>query len=262
MLLPLSVNRAAVQTPTAKAAVQASTPKTGRTCSSPGLFVSDALDGWMLPESERHNGLLVKRPFNGQWEGLHAEIEEALERFGPSYSMKIDVMNGSPRLLSKRLPASIQALLDAAALPTALSAQIHSDACNIGQVIGTMCPFAPSLELRLEVFGENSCARWHQDHYAGRAIVSYTGEVGTEYTSDANVDFWELEHCGNNKCIIRDTGEVRAVDTGDILFIKGKKYPTGAKGLVHKSPEKRYHSDGHIVHRLLLKIDVPPPAPW
>ena len=27
-------------------------------------------------------------------------------------------------------------------------------------------------------------------------IVSYTGSVGTEYTSDANVDFWQLRHGG------------------------------------------------------------------
>ena len=41
-----------------------------------------------------------------------------------------------------------------------------------------MCPFARELEFKLEVFGENSCSRWHQDKYAGRAIVSYTGHVG------------------------------------------------------------------------------------
>ena len=46
------------------------------------------------------------------------------------------------------------------------------------QVVGAMCPFARELEFKLEVFGENSCSRWHQDKYAGRAIVSYTGHVG------------------------------------------------------------------------------------
>ena len=29
--------------------------------------------------------------------------------------------------------------------------------------------------------------------------------------------------------------------------MKGLGYPTGAKGLVHKSPDKKYHADGGIV---------------
>ena len=40
------------------------------------------------------------------------------------------------------------------------------------------------------------------------AIVSYTGSVGTEYTSDANVDFWQLRHGGDNQSIIRDAEKV------------------------------------------------------
>ena len=91
-------------------------------------------------------------------------------------------------------------------------------------------------------------------------IVSYTGLVGTEYTDDDNVDFFELENCGNNECVIRDASKIRAVDTGDIFLMKGTRYPTAALGLpvglVHKSPEKRYHPDGRVINRLLLKIDV------
>ena len=58
-----------------------------------------------------------------------------------------------------------------------------------------------------------------------QAIVSYTGRIGTEYTSDANVDFWELEHCGNNECVICDASKVHSVDVGDFLLIKGTDYP-------------------------------------
>eukprot|EP00966_Prymnesium_polylepis_P296311 6845177-Prymnesium_polylepis.1 len=97
-----------------------------------------------------------------------------------------------------------------------------------------MLPSVPVLEVKLEIFGENSCSKWHQDHYVGRAIVSYTGEEGTQHTSDANVDWWELENCGNNRCVIRDPKHVHSVGIGDILFMKGTKYPEGANGLVHK----------------------------
>ena len=34
----------------------------------------------------------------------------------------------------------------------------------------------------------------------------------------------------------------------------------GAKGLVHKSPPVRYHEDGLVVNRLVLKVDVPGPG--
>ena len=58
--------------------------------------------------------------------------------------------------------------------------------------------------------------------------------------------------------IIHDAGEICAAEVGDVLFMKGLRYPgAGAKGLTHKSPEKRYHADGRVVNRLVLKVDVP-----
>ena len=119
-----------------------------------------------------------------------------------------------------------------------------------------MIPEARQFELKLEVFGENLCSRWHEDHFVGRAITSYTGTVGTEWARDSNVNHWELRHCGNNDCIILDKDAVETIGVGDILFIKGTKFPRGATGLVHKSPQKRYHEDGRILNRLVLKVDV------
>merc|ERR1712054_710266 len=108
----------------------------------------------------------------------------------------------------------------------------------IGPVVAAMLPAAPVLELKLAIFGENSCSRWHQDNYIGRAIVSYTGRSGTDYTRDSNVDFWELHNCGNNDCVIRDANQCFAVGLGDIMLIKGTKYPSYLNsgqggGLVH-----------------------------
>ena len=94
------------------------------------------------------------------------------------------------------------------------------------------------------------------DKFVGRAIVSYTGTEGTEFAGDSNVNLWELENGGSNDRIIRNVDEVESVGVGDILFIKGSEFPHGEAGLVHKSPEKRYHEDGRVVNRLLLKVDV------
>lgn len=93
------------------------------------------------------------------------------------------------------------------------------------------------------------------DNFVGRCIVSYTGAIGTEFTDDSNVDFWELRNCGNNDCIIRDKDQIESVEVGDVLYIKGSAVK-GARPLVHKSPKPRYHEDGRVLNRLVLKVDV------
>jgi len=70
------------------------------------------------------------------------------------------------------------------------------------------------------------------------------------------VDIWELEHCGNNDCILRDPNAVEHVAVGDLLLIKGKRFPQVSNPLVHKSPEKRYNDRGNVVNRLVLKVDA------
>jgi hypothetical protein len=228
----------------------------------PTLFITDNLDGWLQPEGNMYTGLLVKRPFTGLWDCIQGDIDEARPNFGSHLSnLTIEKrvrmrMNESQELLSVRLSTCADEILSAASLPDALSKQIHADTCAIGKHVGSLCPSAPELEVKLEIIGENPCQRWHQDNYVGRAIVTYTGHTGTDYTRDSNVDFWELNNCGNSDCIIREKSEIEAVEVGDILFMKGTRYPCGAKGLVHKSPEKRYHQDGRVLNRLILKIDV------
>ena len=146
-----------------------------------------------------------------------------------------------------------------AGFPPPLAAQLVADALLMGRAWHAICPAADAFDLKLEIFGENTCSRWHQDHFVGRAICTYTGHSGTAYTRDANVDFWELVHCGSNECVIRDPNLVETVGVGDLLLIKGTQFAGaygGANALVHKSPEKRYDASGKIEHRLVLKLDV------
>merc|ERR1719401_2425523 len=123
--------------------------------------------------------------------------------------------------------------------------------------LARICPAADKLIVKLEIMGESCCGRWHQDAYVGRAIVSYNSG-GTVYVHHDNVNFRELHNRASNEHIIRDQSQVFSADVMDVLFIKGKLFPNGATGLVHKSPEKRYHADGSIMNRLCLKIDIPP----
>jgi len=227
------------------------------------LFVANSVEGWKHPEGLNHNGLLVKRP--RQWDTHQAWVDRAAAGrfFGENESIGAEpVRNGSREELEARLRLTVSEILSKTqaggeSLPAPLAEQIGRDVCSIGTAVGELCPSSPFLEVRLEIMGENTCARWHQDNYVGRAIVSYTGATGTDYTPDSNVNIWEMENCGNNDHIIHNQAEVRSVDVGDILFIKGKGYPEGAKAMIHKSAEKHYGRDGRLVHRLVLKVDVP-----
>ena len=131
------------------------------------LFVAGALKDWLDPQSAQYSGLLVKRPFCAR-DDLRLEIDKALLRFGRGAQIAMEVKNGDPEELSNRLQASIALFLTEAGLPAGLSKQIHTDACSLGNLMGSMCPFADVIEVKLEVHGENVCSRWHQDWYAGR----------------------------------------------------------------------------------------------
>ncbi len=216
------------------------------------VFESDSLEGWCDPASEDYDGLLVKRQRSGEWDGFARDVDEAIERFGDGNALVVQVAASSERQFS----LAVEKLLATAALPQPLNDQILRDACALGRTWRKLCPAIDQFDVKLEIFGENTCARWHRDYFVGRAIVSYTGPLGTEYTGKANVNFDELLHCGKCEHCIHDAKATQHVAVGDILLIKGTKYPAVANALVHKSPEKRYDADGKIISRLVLKVDV------
>lgn len=214
------------------------------------LFKADDPSGWNTPESLPFDGFLVKRPFLSKWDALQPDIDDAHARFGKA--LGVDASCESP----EHFAFAVDELLSAAALPAELSIQIREDACALGRAWTAICPEIPQASVKLEIFGENTCSRWHCDRFVGRGIVSYTGEVGTAFTKKSNVDLWELKNCGNNDCVIRDPAQIEHVAVGDLLLIKGTKYPQCSNALVHKSPEKRYDAQGNVVNRLVLKVDV------
>ena len=107
------------------------------------LFVTDAPEDWLHPQSAEHNGLLVKRPFSGAFDEHHPEVDSAMWRFHKSearlgYGVMRAVKNGNPAELATGLHASIGDLLAEAKLPEPLSRQIYTDACSLGKVVGSM----------------------------------------------------------------------------------------------------------------------------
>mmetsp|Transcript_7980 Transcript_7980/g.17308 ORF Transcript_7980/g.17308 Transcript_7980/m.17308 type:complete len:315 (+) Transcript_7980:97-1041(+) len=234
-------------------------------CTGATLACASVKD-WLQPQCEHYSGLYVPR--HRIWDDIqhHVDFLAISGTLNPEGALEEVVNLASTRRaeqglaieLSERAQRLVRQLM-ASGMPTAVLQKIKEDIEEIGPVLVRMCPNAEQLVMKLEVMGENVCRRWHQDHYVGRAIVSYNG-CGTVHTHNDNVDFWELENCGNNDHIIRDKSQVFSVDIMDILFIKGKLFPSTVKGLVHKSPEKRYHANGAIMNRLCLKVDIPAPV--
>mmetsp|Transcript_87661 Transcript_87661/g.253166 ORF Transcript_87661/g.253166 Transcript_87661/m.253166 type:complete len:251 (-) Transcript_87661:281-1033(-) len=221
----------------------------------PAVWTGKCLADWLQPRGLNFKGLLVPR--SPIWSDPQATIDNLVAEcaFGKEQTLQTEVVRG-PRGGFQDLPRIAAELVGRLALPEDLARVITQDIQRIGSTLGFMCPGASTLCVKLEIMGENNCSRWHQDHYVGRAIVSYNSG-GTVYTADSNVDFWELKNCGNNDCIIRDPSKVYQVRVGDIFFIKGDMYPAGANGLVHKSPVSKYHLGGEVVNRLVLKVDLP-----
>ena len=164
-----------------------------------------------LHTPERYKGKLMKR-------------HSLQPRFGPRLTfIRQQITLEGPDAWPADLLDGIASLCREVALPAPLSQQIQIDAFSIASVLGALHADR-ELEVKLEVCGEDRCIRWHQDCFVSRAIVSYTGVEGTKYTSDSNVNFWELDNCGNADHLIYDKKEIKSIDVGDILFIKGKKY--------------------------------------
>lgn len=125
------------------------------------MFTSDSVDDWRLPSKHAaFNGMNVRRPFCGKWDAYQPAIDDAVTRVGAGLTEEIDRLNSES--LEDDLQAAVGRLLNTAALPTPLSEQIQSDACSIGSAVGAMCASSQVLEVKLEIFGQSVCKRWHR----------------------------------------------------------------------------------------------------
>jgi len=210
-----------------------------------GMHVPRALTWW---DVQRHVDLLASSGTLSLDGSGHEDVQVTRNGDGHEHPMlESNLAEGARQLVA--------ALLNEG-MPTYLTQQIQTDAQVVGAILAKMFPTIERLSLKLEIFGEASSDRWHIDNNVARALITYNGR-GTEMLRHDNVNFWELKNGGTNARIVRDSSEVFSVGAGDILFMKGSQFPGDVFGLVHKSPERRYHADGRIMNRLVLKVDVP-----
>jgi hypothetical protein len=93
---------------------------------------------------------------------------------------------------------------------------------------------------RLARLDRAMCPRLHVDHVTLRIVTSYAG-AGTQYADDRDLDRSRLGHAApggtDESCgPLRPGALVRAAGSGDIVLLKGERWPGNAgRGAVHRS---------------------------
>jgi len=234
---------------------KAATPK-GRTSShalAQPMFDCTCLDQWHSPKADNYQGLRVTR-----WlDPLHWQFvaDELSKHPPPEDSLHVTHINlAIPEALIQQ-KFQKEAITLSKSLPPELAKLVSQDAQALAIATHKMLPQARELTMKLELFGENVCSRWHRDKYVCRSLVAYNCS-GTDYTAYSNVNFEEFKSGGDNDHIIRKKSLIHNANVGDMVMIKGSKFPGKAKGLIHKSPEVRFYDTGVVQSRLVLKVDI------
>lgn len=226
----------------------------------PALVVKN-LDDWLQPSADDYQALLIQRPQNRSELQWYIDDLEERQAWGREMSCDETVhLCGNPDVetFTADLHAKAEKLVAFAVkggLPKDSAGKIEEDFKQIGSTLYKMCPSANHMYLKLDIMGLNGCSRWHRDQYMGRAVVSYNS-CGTQIVKEDDVDHKAFVTVGKKDGIVPDASKIVSVNVGDILFMKGAKYPTSPNGLIHRSPPARFHKNGTAVNRLLLKVDV------
>lgn len=109
--------------------------------------------------------------------------------------------------------------------------------------------------LRIEIVDRAACPRFHVDHVPCRLVTTYHGPA-TQWLEHDHADRTKLGR-GNNGLpdnqsgLILPHGSIQSLQTGDVVLLKGEKWPFNqGGGLVHRSP-----SVDASTRRLVLTLD-------
>lgn len=113
---------------------------------------------------------------------------------------------------------------------------------------------ARRVEVSLELVVQDACRRYHQDNVGVRMLCTYFGP-GTEWAPrsalqfpNAGEDHMPRDHDGIPVHLKR----MRQTKPGDVVLLKGKRWPGVRQAAVHRSP--RIEALG--LRRLVLRIDA------
>ena len=111
------------------------------------------------------------------------------------------------------------------------------------------------------------CSRWHQDWYAGRFVISYTG-ASTWVVEDKDARLNMIEDSAGlpdniaDPLIVPDFDSIIMPGKNSVVLMKGNTWPgieysRNAMGLCHKAPTMKSDAQGQpLQKRLMLKVDL------
>ncbi len=180
---------------------------------------------------------------------LPAQVADAAARrsaFGPVFGVgaKVDVASSHQELLSGRLDE----LGDGP-----LRQQVATDIVTLTRTWGALTGRRHA-RARISLVDSDNCRKLHNDALDLRILVTYVGP-GTWLVPEEALDRSFVGVPGEpesiNRRICPDPARLVQAGAGDVVFLKGLRWGTGARGAVHRSPAV----EGTGERRLVLTID-------
>ena len=99
---------------------------------------------------------------------------------------------------------------------------------------------ASRVQLFFGALRDDQCRKFHQDYVRLRLINTYVGP-GTEWVAETSVCREALDCAAGtileaNRRIVPDARSVQHVQPGEVIVLKGTRYPGNQRGAVHRSP--------------------------
>lgn len=234
--------------------------KASSTCSKGPALICKNINDVLQPIARDYRGLLVQRPQIRRDIQQHVDNLAEYGAFGEDRAAgeQVEVPVGKSKDhiafdLSKKA-CRLASLAVQHGIPKDIGWRIQSDFEEIGMVLTKLVPTARKIDLGLVIVGENSCHRWHRDHDVCRALITYN-HCGTQFVDHDHVSLRPSGNGGiSSTAMVGDESRVCTAGVGDILIMKGTRFPTTPNGLVHRSPETCWHADGSLANRLLLRV--------
>lgn len=195
------------------------------TLSATTTLADPGLDDLGLIQQAGRNFLVHRRPLPGE---LVQALEEAA--LGELRKVEFEVLDGA---------------VDGAALVSELPEGpardwVARDVERWGRRVAELTG-VPRFHASFSQVIDDKCRKFHVDYVGLRLLVTYAGP-GTEIAPDEIVNRTALDepaHCyiEANEAILRDVSQVVHADVGDVVLLKGDRWPGNeGKAAVHRSP--------------------------
>jgi hypothetical protein len=123
--------------------------------------------------------------------------------------------------------------------PADAASPLRADVGRLLQLFAALSG-VPRIQVFFGAVRNDQCRRFHVDYVRLRLVTTYLGP-GTEWLPEDAVCRERLElappsPAEANRQIVRDGSKIRRANAGDVVLLKGERYPGNERAAVHRSP--------------------------